>query len=445
MDPPRGPDPDLTIVGIQTALLSWEPDMWDVTKVAIFSTVTVVSIIGNCFIIAIAKKLFQQSPQLCQIVTSLAVADIVVGMTAPAHIVAIIIPAVLTNHHFCLSIHISVIFSITLSMLHIVLLAADRLVALQHAVRHVTVFKVWHVNLLLFLSWTYAMVTAGVLVLWLQHPSPESLCHSDVVFDRIYRLIHLGHYIVGAVFTLGLLTWVYYNSCSKRRARRIHRYGRRLRRLAEYSLRRNKLYTEALITMTTLFLGMCCPYFGLSIIHLLTDRTPLTTAIENIAVLVIITHTVVNTFVLPWKVRSYRYTCLYCVCPCMKNTKSKEEHDETVRMRSVSVKSSSGNMLNLHTEIGGTGIQVPRIVVTDFDGRNQVGGSSDKEELDDWESTAGETIWCSTASTKVIDDNETLSGNMFYLNPVNKDFLEVPSEGDVWQWFAIDTIGQLQE
>ena len=466
------PGPDLSPEGLRWALSDWRPDLWEVTKVTVLAFTLLMALIGNAFIIAVSRRIFQQSAVLRTLLISVSVANIIIALTIPLHIAVLIIPRMLSIGSLCLTLHASVAFYVTLILVHFVLFAMDRLVALRHPLRFRHFFKPWYAAVLLLIGWLYAGVSTGALLMWQVErvPGNQQKCHPEEYLKRPYRLLHLVEYGLAALITLVILIGVYVHSCEKRRTARISAYARRRRRAALFSLRRNKLLTETLITAATLFLAMGGPYFASHLLHLVTSRTSFTAALDNIAVLIILLHAAVSSLVFPWKVRSFRYQCLYCACPCLDSHKdggvesSEDEADTDRTIRHISIHNfdvGESNTDSLYKSLRhgndedtleksgmGNGVSsIPDITITDYDTQKRITLRSDgkvsqnnehKRKPKRKKGSLPDPVWTTLGSGNtrlygegINDDDITSTANLYFLNPVDNDFLDIPREDEV--------------
>uniref|UniRef100_A0A1B6EET2 G-protein coupled receptors family 1 profile domain-containing protein n=3 Tax=Clastoptera arizonana TaxID=38151 RepID=A0A1B6EET2_9HEMI len=146
----------------------------------------VVILCGNVVTLYVLRTSFQFSPLVSnQFVLSLALSDMLVGLTLPYHMAFYVLPYLATIKHTCILKFVFILFACCASILNVTAIAADRYFAIMHPFRYERIMNNRMARTILCCGWFHAIIFSTIPLYWNRWEQCEP-CELGRVLPRYY-------------------------------------------------------------------------------------------------------------------------------------------------------------------------------------------------------------------------------------------------------------------
>ena len=135
---------------------------WTIVYVTIEALLFVVICSGNALVIVAVRQYPRLRSVTNYFLLSLAVADLLVGLVMPIHIVFYMLPSLLDNMYLCLVRYATLMMSCNASLLSLLLVASDRYIAVLHPLHYHELAQPKVTRGLIAVTWMFAVI-CGIL------------------------------------------------------------------------------------------------------------------------------------------------------------------------------------------------------------------------------------------------------------------------------------------
>ncbi len=165
-------------------------------------------ILGNGLVIySVFKYTYLREQAVFWFMRSLAFADCLVGIAlVPIFYLSIFVIELKTNFYFCLTTCCFVFTSSCLSMLHVLLIAIDRYIAIMFPLRYLSIVTPNTITILIISTWATALF-CGLLPLfgWRREAEDLEYCYADLVAPfSYYAMFFCVSFVIPLMMTLGV-------------------------------------------------------------------------------------------------------------------------------------------------------------------------------------------------------------------------------------------------
>jgi hypothetical protein len=160
---------------------------------AILLPLSIFILFGNVLVISVVRGYNQDRHRaVYSFVGSLAVNDCLVGIAlVPVYYTGIFVEEVKTNFYYCLSIVTILFASCSLSMLHVLIIAGDRYLAIYYPLKYHTLLSSRNITITIALTWTIALMNALLPYMgWKETLRKLEYCNVDKVWPISYVIFN---------------------------------------------------------------------------------------------------------------------------------------------------------------------------------------------------------------------------------------------------------------
>ena len=185
---------------------------WTNVYVTIEALLFLVICSGNALVIVAVCQYRRLRSVTNYFLLSLAVADMLVGLVMPAHIIFYLRPELLENAYLCLARYASLVTSCNASLFSMFLVALHRYIAVLHPLHYHLLIQPAVTRSLIAASWTFAVIF-GMLPFSGWNNSDRNICRFEFVLPAGYvYLFVITPFFVGSVVIITLYVRLFWEA-----------------------------------------------------------------------------------------------------------------------------------------------------------------------------------------------------------------------------------------
>jgi len=282
---------------------------WTIVYVTIEALLFVVICSGNALVITAVSRYPRLRCVTNYFLLSLAVADMLVGLALPIHIVFYAVPWLLDNVYLCLGRYASLVTTCNASLLSLLLVAADRYLAVLHPLCYHMLARPVVTRGLIAASWTFPVIT-GLLPFtgWNDWERHRHRCRFELVLPSGYVFLFIVlPFFVETSIIMALYIRLFW-AANVQMARVVPDSGavHHGAHSAHQTLRREIRRTKVVVTVLSLFLLCWIPFILITILEYSMPPDATRERVSTIAVFLGVMNSAVNPFIYNFRNTGFR-------------------------------------------------------------------------------------------------------------------------------------------
>ena len=343
---------------------------WKVTRILLYSLAIVTIIVSNILLLVVIRKVHYLKTSSNRYVVTLAVSDIILGLYTILKLVETVVPAsVAASLYLCLGIQLGWICLSTVSQVLVLYLCLDCYFSLWHPITYSQVLTSCKASGAIFAAWIYAGAVALVPLTWVEEWEGE-VCRPETVVIHRYLIFLLVHFCTILTVALVVFLFVHYEVHTSKVVLKVYKKRRKQKQVYEERRKKDVQNARCMSIITALYFSFWLLYFVTLAINMHYARTPITSLLEQLAVILVILHSCINPAVYVCKLHTFQIACYKVLCCIFSRHFPSRPPSDSVQLRSLSFRNqATGSMMSLHTTIGNDGkvVRVPQLVISDYD------------------------------------------------------------------------------